>query len=248
VVAARLARRHLAARRCDVGVGRGDGRARRRRGDLLTVLERTAQVVRLDAACSPECGELAFPLFRQLRDGGYGNGASIIPGLDDIDTYLAEHRTARRRAARARRLGYTFAEIRREEHADAIYRINTSAPERQGRPMSVGYLERPAFSPLPEYPCERHAIRTYGVFAPDGPLVAYLVLYVCGDLVMVSQILGHADHLSNDVMYLLVVSALADEIPLPSTVFYNLHSSGTDGLRYFKERLGFREASVEWVL
>lgn len=192
------------------------------------------------------CSEFAAPLLAQLGGGGYDFPVSVL-ALTDVFEYRRGHRTARRRAARAARLGYTFAGIARERLVDDIHAINTSAPERQGRPMSPGYLELPSFAPLPAFPCGRHAIRTYGVFAPAGPLVAYLVLYLCGDLVMVSQILGHAAHLKNDIMYLLVLSAIA-EMPVPSIVFYNRHDSGTDGLRYFKERLGFRPGKVEWSL
>ena len=111
--------------------------------------------------------------------------------------------------------------------------------------MSSGYLERPTFSPLPDYPCPRHRINTYGVLAGDT-LVAYLVLYLSGDMAMVSQILGHADHMRNDVMYLLVVEALR-ETPPPVKVFYNRHDGGTEGLRYFKERLGFQPEKVTWA-
>lgn len=114
--------------------------------------------------------------------------------------------------------------------------------------MSAGYRERPTFTPLPTYPCSRHRITAYGVFTANAELVAYLVLYVCGDLALVSQILGHANHLQNDVMYLLTVETLRHTLERsgPAVAFYNRHDSGTDGLRYFKERLGFQPARVEW--
>jgi hypothetical protein len=191
-----------------------------------------------------ECDAFAAPLFQQLSNGNYDWPVSVLR-LTDVDAYLAEHRTARKRAQRSRNLGYTFRRIERCDHVDAIYAINTSMPERQGRPMSATYRERPAFEPLPFYPCPRHRIDTWGVFAGDV-LVAYLVLYLSGELVLVSQILGHADHLASDVMYLLVVEAL-QRLPLPATVFYNRHDSGTQGLRYFKARLGFAPERVAWA-
>jgi len=202
-----------------------------------------------DCIAAPECAALAGPLHAQLSTGQYDWPASILH-LDDIDAYLAAHRTARKRAQHARILGYTFREFARELHVDEIHAINVSMPERQGRPMSAGYLERPSFSPLPDYPCVRHAIRTYGVFAPGGALVAYIVLYVCGDVAMVSQILGHADHMKNDAMYLLVAGTLRDTLERsgPVTVFYNRHDGGQDGLRYFKERLGLGPERVAWIL
>jgi hypothetical protein len=70
-----------------------------------------------------------------------------------------------------------------------------------------------------------------------------------GDLALVSQILGHADHLEREVMWLLFEHALEREIKSDQDGFvvYNRHDSGTDGLRWWKERVGFREARVEWL-
>lgn len=192
------------------------------------------------------CAPFAAKLHAQLAGGAYDWPASILL-LDDPAAWIAEHRTARKRAAHGRRLGYVAEPIDRSQHLDEIYAINTSLPERQGRPMAAAYLERPEHSRLPTYRCPRHRIEEWGIMSPEGVLVAYLVLYLCGELVMVSSILGHGDHMQNDVMYLLMLHAL-ERAPLPATVFYNRHDSGTDGLRYFKERLGFQPTRVEWVL
>jgi hypothetical protein len=195
------------------------------------------------------CVSFSVPLHSQLSTGRYDWPASILP-LDGVSVYLATHRTARKRARHARTLGYTFQPIRREQHEDEIHAINVSMPERQGRPMSAGYLKRPSFDPLPDYPCRRHRIDTYGVVAPDGALVAYIVIYVCGELAMVSQILGHADHLKADIMFLLAVGAFRATLGRsgPVTAFYNRHDSGGPGLRFHKERLGFAPERVAWSL
>ncbi len=196
-----------------------------------------------------QCHEIAIPLFTQLSTGHYDWPASILR-LDDFDAYLRDHRTARKRAVRAGRLGYRVERISRADHSDAIYAINTSLPERQGRPMAASYLARPSLSQLPRYACPRHRIDEWGAFAADGTLVAYLVVYVSGDMAMISQILGHGDHLANDVMYALVVEALRATVEAAGhvSVFYNRHDSGTEGLRFFKERLGLSAERVEWAL
>lgn len=203
--------------------------------------------------------ELARETFNQLSRGRYAYPASIMPLPLDMEEHLAEHRTFRKRAARCRNRGYRFAEIDRTKYEDDVFAINTSAPERQGRPMSEGYLAPVRFGPM-EWPCPRHGVHTYGVLRssrrPDtitgGPtekLVAYTWIYRLGELVLVSQILGHDAHLADDVMYELARGALTSEaLNGPGTVFYNLHSSGTPGLRYFKEKLGLRPGRVEWRL
>jgi len=141
--------------------------------------------------------------------------------------------------------------LRRELHEDDIYEINVSKSHRQGRPMSAAYLERQTFSPLPDYRCDRHAIRTTGVYvvAEERPVcVAYLVMYRVGDLALVSQILGHGAHERYEVMFQLFERALEREIEAGAGfVVYNRHDSGGPGLRQFKGWLGFREEPVEWL-
>ena len=131
-----------------------------------------------------------------------------------------------------------------------IYAINTSMPERQGREMTEGYRHKPGpYGPLPAYTCPRHQVRTYGVLK-DGHLVAYTWLYQMGEMCLFSTILGHGDHLNAGVMYLLIAETLKDIIPVAGTKYamYNMHQSGTEGLRFFKEQMGFRSYWVNWQL
>lgn len=191
------------------------------------------------------CLDFAWQLHRQLSNG-YTSGASTMPIPASLVEWRDHHRTARKRADRAKLLGYRFDRIARSEHEDAIFAINTSKDERQGRPMSDAYRSPMRFTDQ-KIVCPRHHVYPYGVLL-DETLVAYLWLYRCGDLAMVSSILGHGDHLDADVMFLLVEGMLADQVDFGGTVFYNLHRSGTDGLRYFKERIGFAPTEVEWAL
>jgi hypothetical protein len=205
--------------------------------------------ISLEAVCDhQECAELAYPLHEKLGGGGYSWPCSVLELPDTIIQWETRHRTARKRANRCEQDGYRFAAIRREEHEDDVYEINTSAEHRQGRRMSDTYRLRPVLSPLPDYPCPRHAISAYGVHGPDGPVVAYTWVYRVGQLVMFSTILGHAAHLQRHVMYLLVRGVLAAQLGEPGAAFYNMHNSGTDGLRFFKERCGFQPARVRWEL
>lgn len=199
----------------------------------------------LETFCAYDsCTEFAWPLYRQLTQGNYDECA-VLP-LNGL-AWRAEHRTARKRADRAHRRGYRFKTVLRHDRVAEIAAINTSTPERQGRVMSDGYWKPPSREPLPDYPCPRHGIRQYGVEAPDGTLIAYLWCYRSGDLALVSQILGHADHLENEVMFLLVQGAVELESADGGFMVYNRYDSGGDGLRFFKERTGFVRAHVEWL-
>lgn len=204
--------------------------------------------IALETVCCDESRSQAGPLFMQMRRGHY-DLMSVLPCPMFIPQWRNEHRTARKRADRAFRRGYSASELERDAWELDIHHINISSENRQGRRMAPGYWTAPQFAPLPDYPCPRHAVRTTGVWSDTGHLVAYLVMIRAGELALVSQILGHADHLENEVMYLLFQHALEREIVADPEclVVYNRHDSGTDGLRFFKERLGFQEMPVEWL-
>lgn len=203
--------------------------------------------ISLEGECRYECNRFSLEQYMQLASGRYD--VCSVQRIVTLSAWLLRQRTARKRAGRATRLGYEFIDVVRHEFADDIYAINTSATERQGRPMSAGYGAMPPRLPDPDYPCPRHGVHPYGVVDAHGALVAYLWCYRSGELALVSQILGHAEHLKNDVMYLLFQGAMEREHAVGYGWFvYNRWDSGTDGLRYFKEKLGFRAQEVEWRL
>lgn len=204
--------------------------------------------ITLEVACDYEIGRsFAGPLYLQMSSGKFDRCAAMP--LPDMEEWAQEHRTARKRANRAERLGYTFQVVRREQHTEDLFRINTSAERRQGRPMSDSYTKRYAYSPLPPYPCERHQVRTYGVTSSSGRLVAYLWLYVSGQLRLCSSIIGHAAHLDDGIMYLLFRGMLAAEMERDpdGIVVYHRWDNGTDGLRFYKERVGLRDTPIRWL-
>lgn len=212
----------------------------------MTVVELEQTDISLEVACSAACREFAEPLYRQLSVGDYDVcSAAQLPGT--IAEWRSAHRTARKRADRAHRRGYRFVNVARHERADEIHAINISADHRQGRPMSAGYHAKPSTSPDPIYGCPVHGVHPYGVENADGTLVAYLWIYRAGALALVSQILGHADHLADEVMYLLWEGMIAHELREPGVVVYNRHDSGTDGLRFYKERVGLAATRVTWA-
>lgn len=215
----------------------------------MSVATDTLSISLLGACTDDECVKFADPLHQQLANGSYEHCATIVIP-ESIHEWTAHNRTARKRSARARRLGYVGMSLQdRSVYADEIYEINVSAPERQGRPMSPSYQERPSSTPDMPPACGLHGVHPFGVFDPDGKLCAYLWMYRSNELALVSSILGHADHLPNDVMYELFHTALCSEVGTgPGVVVYNRADSGTEGLHYFKTKLGFVAADVEWLL
>jgi len=203
--------------------------------------------IALETSCGAECNLFASKLYKQLSSGSY-DVCSVLPMPSSTDHWRAGHRTARKRANRCQGLGYTFvSNLPRHEYAEDIYKINTSLDERQGKPMSDGYHQRPSAAPDPIWPCQRHGVHPYGVLDYKAHLRAYLWIYRSGELALVSQILGHGNHLASDVMYLLWQGMLEQEIPLGGTVVYNRHDSGSEGLRYYKERVGLQGMRVKWM-
>jgi hypothetical protein len=195
------------------------------------------------------CWTHAFSLYEQLSIPRYSQGASVLAVPETAAQWRAEHRTARKRAWRAERLGYRFAEVDNSQHSNDIFVINTSLTERQGRPMSDGYTVNRRHGRLSadQTRCPRHRTHTYGVLR-DETLVAYLTLHRAGDLAMVSMILGHGDHLRNDIMYLLAAGMVEEQAGSGGWFYYNRHDSGTAGLVYYKERIGFHAADIAWSL
>jgi hypothetical protein len=197
-----------------------------------------------EQACITHAGRLAETL-APIR---YQHGVSIMACPGSLEEWRGQHRTARKRADRCARRGYVFSEVDYSQYADDLYAINTSLEQRQGRPMADGYLEWRERGRLPEFPCDLHNTRTYGVLTGGWDLVAYMTLHRSNELAMVSMILGHGDHLADEVMYLLWAGMIEDQAGYPGVLYYNRWDSGQDGLRFYKERVGLREGDVSWSM
>lgn len=224
--------------------------------DPGTFPELTIGFARADTP-DPQCTRLAQNLFEKFtaphpRLEGYGTyepGASILVVRSYEEWWDNVGQYTRRKVRRAGKRGYVFAEIERDDHLDDIYAINTSMEERQGRPMTESYQKRPGpFGALPASTCPRHRIRAFGVLH-EGRLVAYTWIHQVGEMCLFSTILGHGDHLNEGIMFLLVAESLRVLTDEAGTRYamYNMHYSGTEGLRFFKERMGFRPFRVRWV-
>lgn len=193
--------------------------------------------------------QFTAPHPRDPKIGRFALGCSILLAPPSIDDYWASPHAywMRQRVRRAEREGYEFAEIDRNSYLEDIFAINTSLDARQGHPMTEEYRERPVRTKSLSYACPNHALVFYGI-TRGGHLYAYAWVYQVGEMSFFSQILGHGDHLKAGIMPFLIFNVVSDRMQVPSLkyVMYNLHRSGTPGLRFFKEQLGFSPYDVDW--
>jgi hypothetical protein len=172
-------------------------------------------------------------------------GAALL-GLHefgDVEDYLAAHRYARRRVTRAKRLGYASALFDPDDRRDELLNIRMSLPVRQGRPMDPEFLDPDAV-----YESGAH-IEYLGVFK-NGRLSAYSQLQYAGEIVGMTDLFGHGDHLSDGIMFLLVagvVDRVKHERPGTVYVLYDMYFGAGAGLRAFKTNAGFRPHFVRWT-
>jgi hypothetical protein len=186
-----------------------------------------------------------FPLVQRKRWG-----VALLALPERFDGYFAgKARLAlRRKRRRATELGYTFARINPLAELEPIHAINGSLDVRQGRPIDPDYLDPAA---LRAY--FSRSTETFGIRDAEGRLVAYLDLRICGEVAVLSRLLGHGDALDQGVMYLLVSETLRELLDARSIggpvrwVMYDMWFGAAPGLRYFKGRLGFAPYRVRWM-
>ena len=156
----------------------------------------------------------------------------------------------RQKVRRAIRLGYEFRPFEHDDHIDEIFAINTSLPTRQGGRMSEPYRKRPAKEPPTRtWTCPRHRRVYHGVFK-DGKLCVYANVVQCGEAMIFSRLLGHGAHLDSGIMNLLVYEAArrCHEESGTRYAIYHLADNGTEGLQFFKRKMGFSGYRVRWEL
>jgi hypothetical protein len=183
--------------------------------------------------------------------------SAVLPTPKSIEDYIGslerKHR-GRLIGNKASVLGYSARQIDPLSEGPGIWSVIHSMDERQGKPIAKQFEERPRDHQFPEYqPYSNAAYRDVccGVFAPDGTLSAYLLGKRVGDHVAYDEIMGHADHLDNNVMYFLHISFLEQcllQDIVPTCLNYGPWYSGQNpyspegGLNRWKRRLGFHPA------
>ena len=186
-----------------------------------------------------------FPIFRKKMIG-----VALLPISGSYESYLKSvngKNSAAYYARKATRNGYALAEIDPNLYLSDIYEINISKEYRQGRNMDEKYKNKVQRIELePDY-------RYFGVLAADGRLVAYAWVQICGEIWVLSTLLGHGEHLNQGIMYLLVTGIVHWLYCLPDPghdryLMYDTFYGALTGLKQFKLKLGFKPYWVRWTL
>jgi hypothetical protein len=146
-------------------------------------------------------------------------------------------------ARRCEKLHYTFREFDPNLEINAIFYINTSVNDRQGRKMDDSYLKK-----VTQWPSNEYNV-WYGVFSKDGNLVAYLWAIKMNELCLINRILGHEEHLKKNVMYFLIVSFIKEIFNSMKNrvIMYDTFGRKENGLVLFKKRIGFKPYTVNFT-
>ncbi|GAB4140909.1 MAG: hypothetical protein Fur0041_16120 [Bacteroidia bacterium] len=185
------------------------------------------------------------PKYLVFRQKTIGVGLICLNDFKNADAYMQSvngKNSAAYFTRKAQRAGYTFRSIHPIEMADAIFAVNTSAELRQGREMDASYKTK-----FTNYPINSNN-EYYGVFSGEE-LVAYLWVVKSGELAVLSRLLGHAAHLNNGVMYMLITSYVEKEINENGRtrfIMYDTFFGAGEGLKMFKSRCGFKPWRVKW--
>jgi hypothetical protein len=181
-----------------------------------------------------------------LRNKRYNCAVLDLAAYETAESYRATVKgknSADYFARRCEKLGYTFRAIAPNDYWQSIYEINHSAQNRQGKAMGETYLK-----PLERWPDDA-VNQWYGVFDSSQQLVAYLWSVHMNDLVLINRILGHDEHLKNNVMYLLSVQFVSTCVDNRKAryVMYDTFGRSDNGLAMFKRRIGFERYRMNFT-
>lgn len=208
--------------------------------------------LRFDSAIAPTKIRSQFELFNRpharfplMKNKTMGIALIDLSNFKNSTEYLATVRKkdyAGHHARQARKRGYTVRRINRNEHIAEIYRINTSAQSRQGRPMDTPYLTLQT-----EY-SDAAPTQSYGVFNAAGILMGYCCFGVYGNFAATDRLLGIKT--ADGAMYLLLLEIICMLIDRGQVDYfmYDTFLGAQPGLKSFKRRIGFQPFRVKYSI
>ena len=206
------------------------------------------------------------PFYRTVVERFHRNAVSVHPRYKVIPGFkygvaccdlAAEPRgyqwiiesSARRNYKKAARTGYTFRRIDFNAHLADIGRIRRSTDVRQGK-VPTSFFEEVSRISDPPSRSSFHDYPYFGVFFGDQ-LRAYGSCLVSGELMSVEHILGHADHVEDGIVPMLLIEiAEYARQNYPSVRYYCYGSffGASPTMRRFKTKFGFSPHKVTWTL
>lgn len=188
-----------------------------------------------------------FPLVRNLE-----YGFSLHHVGEGTDEYLRSIESAgRRNYKKSCRLGYSFARIDYNDYLADVTAIHRSTPVRQGRPMPERFFTEVA-TPV-HNPPSRTSLHDYPYFGilRDGHLHAYASCLIAGDLCSIESIYGHADHLADGVVPMMIIEMaqwVKEHHPQVRYYAYGTYYGATETMQRFKRKFDFMPHKTQWAL
>ena len=189
-----------------------------------------------------------MPFFYFLRIKFKKFNIALLPinkftGEDDYLKTVNGKNSAAYFSRRCSKLNYSFRLFNPNDEITAIYEINTSSEMRQGRKMDQNYSKFVTVWP------NNKVNKWFGVYSNESKLVAYVWVYIIGEMVLINRILGHSDYLKENIMYLLmtnVVSYFIHDTRI-NFIMYDTFGKTENGLVLFKKRIGFKPYTVNFI-
>jgi hypothetical protein len=188
------------------------------------------------------------PKYRFIQNKRWGAGLLPLPNIFEDYMKGKDKQALRTNRRRSIEFGFRFDKFDPSEHLDEILAINTSTEVRQGYRMTPDLLN---IETLRSWAQDKPTI--YGIFDANGFLKAYAHCPIYGEVFIFSRLLGHAEDLDRGIMYLLISEVVREmterkrEQGTPIWAMYDTFFGAPSGLRFFKERLGFKPYKVRWV-
>lgn len=180
----------------------------------------------------------AAAIERPRLEGGLS--AAILPLPASYEAYLrAIGDKSRNMVRKPEKAGFRIGRFDKNNHLEDIYQIHTSLDVRQGQPLQDHYRLRPHASYKGRAAWELVSEEWWGAFNPEGRLVGYVYLPGTNGEYLTSRIMGHGDYLKFGIMNALVAEIVRAHAGERGHILYGMYEHGTDGLRRFKDSMGF---------
>jgi hypothetical protein len=174
-----------------------------------------------------------------------GRRMALIKVSDDYFESLDAK--SRNMVRKAKKRGYVYHGFDYNNHLQDMYEINTSKPERQGKPMTDAYTTYPTPIHSEFQGCHMHKYFRVGGFK-NGKMYVYCAVAVVNELAIINTILGHADALTDGIMNGLIsylVQACRVIYGAKYLNYLSMESSG-ESLQAFKRSVGFESYQVHF--